>query len=448
MTFALYLLLLVLVLVKPIEAFAPELAEYRLTMIMSLAVFGIALAGAVRTGEMAVRARHLVLLAGVTVAIVVSRVVQGWVGGASQALTEFLPSVLLFLTTAFVVTTMPRLKATCALVVLCMVVLAIAGIAAYHTGFMVDDLVVREGSGSGVLDYLDVRQGPVLVPADDTSGASLWRIRSWGFFSDPNDFSQAIAMSLPMLLGAWMRRRGVRNLVRIWLPCAVLLYAVYLTHSRGAMLGIGMMLAYGLLSRAGPVKASIALGAFAMAAVVTGATGGRSYSSGEESAGGRIAAWSEGLTMLGNHPVFGVGYGNFIEHHSYTAHNSFVLGFAELGLFGYFFWIALLVLAFRELGRAAASTAPHEDVHRWASLLRLSLLGFLTCAMFLSRTYVPTLYVLLALCYVPLHCVEKAALAEGAAPPAPARWIGPTLMAIPASILVIYVVVRIQNALG
>src|SRR5690606_13952047 len=132
---------------------------------------------------------------------------------------------------------------------------------------------------------------------------------------------------------------------RVWLPAAILLYALWLTRSRGGMLGLSVVLAYSMLQRTGPVRAGIAVAAFAMAVIATGATGGRGYSAGEASAGGRIDAWSEGLTMLGNHPVFGVGYGNFGEHHDYTAHNSFVLAFSELGLVGYLFWLALLVLA-------------------------------------------------------------------------------------------------------
>jgi hypothetical protein len=42
-------------------------------------------------------------------------------------------------------------------------------------------------------------------------------------------------------------------------------------------------------------------------------------------------------------PVFGVSYNSFTDHHERTTHNSFVLCFAELGLLGYFTWLALVV---------------------------------------------------------------------------------------------------------
>jgi O-antigen ligase len=460
MTFALYLIMLVLVLIKPVEAFAPELGEYRIAMVVSLLVFGLALGQALRTGEMAIRGRHMLLLAGLTVSVAMSQVAQGWVGGASEALGDFMPSVLLFLSTVMVVTSMSRLKATCGLIVLCMLALSIAGIAAYHYGFMVESLVIREGSVTDMRDFLAVVQGGV-VPADDASGASLWRVRSWGFLSDPNDLAQAIVMALAMLFGAMVDRRTLRNLVCIWLPAAILLYAVWLTRSRGGMLALGVMLAYTMLKRTGPIRAGIAVAGFAMAAIVTGSTGGRGYSASEASAGGRIDAWSEGLTMLSNHPVFGVGYGNFNEHHDYTAHNSFVLAFAELGLVGYLFWLALLVLAFRELACARRISLPGSDEARWARVMQLALVGFLVCALFLSRSFVPTLYLLLGLCYACWHLAVKAqaqalpqededgAMEEGGghggAVEAPVRWLGATLAALPVSILVLYAVVRVQN---
>ena len=82
MMFPLYLVMLVLVLVKPVEAFAPGLAGLRIAMVLSLLVFGLALGAAMRTGEMAIRGRHVLVLAGLTASVVMSQVAQGWMGGA------------------------------------------------------------------------------------------------------------------------------------------------------------------------------------------------------------------------------------------------------------------------------------------------------------------------------------------------------------------------------
>ncbi len=445
MTFATYLLLIAVTFLHPIEAFAPELQEYRLAMVLSLVVLAFAVVETLRTGEMAARGRHLVLLGSFMGAIALSQVMTGWSGGAISALITFSASALPFIVTVLIVTNMRRLRITCGVFVLCMVILSVAGIGAYHTGFMQQSLVVAD-HGVGKDDNLDNVPADV-IPADDDSGARLWRIHSMGFLSDPNDFSQALIMALPMLMAAWLRRRPFRNLVRIWVPCALLIYACYLTHSRGAILGLGVVVLFGLMRKLGRVRAGLLLGMFALVAVVVGFTGGRGFSSGEESAGGRIAAWSEGLEMLRSNPLFGVGFGNFTENFYYTAHNSFVLCFAELGLVGYFFWIGMLVLVLKQLVEAARRAPEDSEERRWAILLRLSLLGFLTCALFLSRTYQPTLYVLLALCISSWHCAEKTWIDIPEQEPSPAvNWPAATIRMVIFSIIVVYFIVRFQNA--
>ncbi|HET9032654.1 MAG TPA: O-antigen ligase family protein [Dokdonella sp.] len=442
MIFASYLFLLAITVLHPIEAFAPGLAEYRIVLVLSLVVLAMSVFGAVRNRTMAARPRHLILLGALMVAIMISRVATGWAGGAVPALIEFSAPALLFVVTILVVTTTERLRKTCAVLVLCMIMLSIAGIAAYHKGFMRDELVVAEHGQ--VKDELTVTPSDV-IPADDDSGTTLWRIHSWGFLSDPNDFSQAIVMVLPMLMGAWLRRRSLRNLVRIWVPCALLIYASYLTHSRGAILGLSVVILFGLMRKLGRFRAGLLLALFGFAAAVVGFTGGRSFSSEGASAGGRIAAWSEGLTMLGSHPFVGVGFGNFTEHFYYTAHNSFVLCFAELGLLGYFFWVGMIVLVFKEMSQAAQLAPEDSPERRWAILLRLSLLGFLTCALFLSRTYQPTLYILLGLCIASWHCAEKTWSDETETPMPAVPWIASTIGTMIASIIIIYMIVRFQN---
>jgi len=131
-----------------------------------------------------------------------------------------------------------------------------------------------------------------------------------------------------------------------------------------------------------------------------GVTGGREISADEESAEGRLDAWHAGIEMLRSHPLTGVGYGGFAEHHVRAAHNSYVHCFSELGLLGYFCWIGLLVITHTRLaalGRLEETDEDSKFIVTWATSLRFSLYGFLAGAFFLSRTYTPTLYILIAL---------------------------------------------------
>ncbi|MGB8377477.1 MAG: O-antigen ligase family protein [Rhodanobacteraceae bacterium] len=443
MIFAAYLFLIALSFLHPIEAFAPGLAVYRPVLVLSLLVLAFAAISAIGSGRMAARPRHLILLGCFAAIIAFSRIANGWTGGAIDALIDFGATAVLFLVTIFAVTSIRRLKVTCALIALCMTMLAVAGIAAFHTGFMKDSLLVHETVDAE--DDLAVT-APDVIPSEDTSGLTLWRVRSWGFLSDPNDFAQAMIVALPLLAGIWTRRRRLRNMLCVWLPGGFLLYAIYLTHSRGALLGLAAVLLFSLLRRAGVMRTGMLVAALGIAAVFVGFTGGRSYSSGGESAGGRIEAWSEGMDMMRSNPLFGVGYGNFTDNFPLTAHNSFVLCFSELGLTGYFVWLSMLVLAFKETKVSATMAQAESDEARWARLLRLSLIGFLVCAWFLSRTYQPVLFILLALCTASWHCAQPVVEPESARELVPLHWPATTVKLMLASIVVIYFIVRFQNA--
>lgn len=51
----------------------------------------------------------------------------------------------------------------------------------------------------------------------------------------------------------------------------------------------------------------------------------------DNSSMGRIEAWVAGMSMLQQHPLVGVGKGQFLEHYSRDSHNSFVRAGAESG---------------------------------------------------------------------------------------------------------------------
>lgn len=144
--------------------------------------------------------------------------------------------------------------------------------------------------------------------------------------------------------------------------------------------------------------------------------------------------------MLMSHPILGVGKGMFTDHHWLTAHNSFVLVLAELGLVGYFVWLSVIAVTLvmlwnlvwaevpaeyvsdaaseRTLAKkkhakvnrvtefATASTTPPiaaGDRNEWlnwqraARALLYGMVAALVCSFFLSRSYVIILYVHIAL---------------------------------------------------
>jgi hypothetical protein len=118
--------------------------------------------------------------------------------------------------------------------------------------------------------------------------------------------------------------------------------------------------------------------------------------------------------MFMHQPLLGVGKGNFVEHNPLTAHNSFVLVFAEMGLIGYFLWLSFVGLSVYMMYCVQKLPAPSEDAaaiwpeyQRVARMLLYALMGFLGAAFFLSRSYSLELVVLCALSVAHYQTVRR-----------------------------------------
>ncbi|MGB9605849.1 MAG: O-antigen ligase family protein, partial [Bryobacteraceae bacterium] len=190
------------------------------------------------------------------------------------------------------------------------------------------------------------------------------------------------------------------NTVLVVVPALWILYGLGLTRSRGGALGLVVLVALAVRDRLGRLGSWIVSGMVLAGMLAANFGGARALSLRAASISGRVEAWSAGLQMLKQSPLFGVGYRAFTDYHEMTAHNSFVLCFAETGMLGYFFWLGLLVATARDLavlaGLSAADPA-QAAVRHWARTVRLAYYTFLTTAWFLSRTYIPTLYLLIAM---------------------------------------------------
>jgi O-antigen ligase len=251
-------------------------------------------------------------------------------------------------------------------------------------------------------------------------------------------------VALGLIGGASRDGSRLRNLL-LGVAAGALVYGVYLTRSRGGAVALVVVLwrlAARRVGRGAALALLMALGAGTMALDF----GGRSLSIQlDESVSGRVVAWTEGLEMLKAQPILGVGYGQFLDHHELTAHNSLVLCFAETGLLGCFLWVGLLVVTGLEL-RALRQLPSHETFDRmtrqWAGALQLSLLGFITASFFLSRTFVPTLYLVIGLSAA-LSAIARAA---GRSIPLPALpTLGSLVFACEAgSIAVVYAIVKLH----
>jgi putative inorganic carbon (hco3(-)) transporter len=397
--FFLFGLVLFLTYLRPVEVFIPALAEARIGMIVALIAFFVgALSRAGAKGKV-LEKQHYVLLLIFIVAIFASQATRGWLSGAISAVSTFAFSAVIFILACMNISSFKRLRSTMGILVICSVTLAGLSIVSYHTGLMSELLLLRQGTS--LAEAAGTSALAITSPNEDVNKVWLWRIKSFGFLSDPNDFAQFLLLGALFIFSLQKPNQKVR-LLFVTLPiCALLIYAVLLTQSRGAITGLGAIIFVMSYFRFGLGKTLLAmLPVIALILSRSIVNGGREFSASEESAGGRIAAWSEGLVMLMNRPIFGVGFDSFTDHHTYTAHNTFVLCFSELGLVGYFAWLGLLVfvlLGIRDGLLRLPVNAGFSESKQYLRMITIAMAGFLACAFFLSRTYSPTLYVLLAM---------------------------------------------------
>lgn len=325
---------------------------------------------------------HVVLLPLLMLSMFISAITNGWAGEAVAVFNTFVPTILCFFMIAGTADSLRKLNLLAWVIGLSVGIIGVHGVLEAQTGIGWSGSEVVEGS----------------------------RITYVGLLNDPNDLAMALLMALPLqayLLGT-TRRWWLRALLLACMVAAV--WSLYLTNSRGGVLGLASLLLVFSLRRYG-VNRTLLASPILIAALIAGSPARiDNMSAEEESAAGRVDAWFAGFDMFKERPLFGVGMGNFGDHNHLTAHNSYVLAMAELGSVGYLLWLSLLVISALMIWRIITfawpedQTLPPDELEDWrahqrfATALLYTLIAYCVTAFFLSRSYVPILYMTYGLC--------------------------------------------------
>ena len=402
MSFFFLLLYIIVSYVHPGEIL-PSLTPYRVTF--WIGIIGLLISPVLifkRRGR-PLRSVQFSLMLAFFIALISSwAIADRWWGAIPAAIQEFAPSYTMFVLTVCCVDSIRKLKVVTGLLIVLSVIAMLQGAAAYHFDinsrlFIYDPATHAEDTIQAEGDEGDQPR----EPAEPAEGESLEakRIRGLGLFHDPNDLALTFVIAIS-LIGVARPGSKFQKIVFIIIPAVALCYGVYLTHSRGGTVGALAVLLLIFAARYGRWRAFLIVAVVASIALAIDIGGGRGFTSADESMAGRIEAWAEGLQMLKSQPLTGIGYRQFTDHNELTAHNSFVLCFAETGLVGYFVWLSLLIMTFvqiRALKSSAGNEPPMAEFRHLASVFQLALFGFVVPAFFLSRTYVPLLYLLIGL---------------------------------------------------
>jgi len=298
-----------------------------------------------------------------------------WPRFAFERTSEFAKVVLIYILIENTVTTEKRVRTVFLTMVCCGLIPAIGTIHHYANGVFI------EGS------------------------RAAWR----GLFGNPNEAAYGLLILLPLTLTV-AKKSGFAMRLFLGGVAAVSLLAIFLTFSRGGLLGL-----FAVIGLIGWHQKSLAIRAFMVVGIVGALFVGGLYwnrSAGykdiskDTTFNQRIATIKAGVRMFEANPILGVGPGNSIvayplyvpeESHcgcqlQLVVHNSFIQVLGELGFPGFALFMALLGTSLWD-----ARKLRKGPLAPYGAALEIALWGFVVCSLSGGFAYSWFPYIFIAL---------------------------------------------------
>ena len=364
------------------------------------------------------------LMVGLFAATLMSHISHGYAQATVDTFQDFGKIALVFFLVSSMVSDLRRAKGLIFIMIIGCLFLAWDGIRQWNTGVGI----------TGAVPIIE--EGQV-------------RVRATGIFEDPNDLALMLVTMLPFLMtDIW--RRGHNILVRALAvaACVPMVFCVFYTNSRGGWLALGTMLMVYVAIHIRRRRLGVVVAALVFLAVFSVGPSRMGLGTSDESSHERLMAWGEANQMLKANPFFGVGYGLFRDYteENLVAHNSFAHCWGELGMFGYFFWLALVIASFKDAWALSKVTGEEPDIGGYEQLGKTafaSFAGFTAAAMFLSRTYSLPLYLMFGLVAALRTGYESAhGPLPGAFQKRDLRWVAVTAVV---SVPVLWIIIRVSG---
>ena len=366
MAFFFFILYLIVLYIRPAE-WIPVFRGWRLASVTLIGTAFFLLFQVIASKKRPVNVPHHWMLLGLVGAIVCSHAVHTYFGGLVSSLTAFAPIVVMYFLVVNAAASEQRFRLALWVIVALTAVLAWQGIYQHATGH---GWAGQHMSLGGRITWISI-------------------------FNDPNDLALAFVIMVPVLLAYLVTPSFPGLKVVSFSLLGLLLYGIFLTNSRGGVLGLMVAVTFFFVKRSRwVVPGGIIGGLLAFLIFAFGPSRLGAFSTTDESAHGRLDSWYYGFQLFKSNPIFGVGQNMFTDQHHLTAHNSFVLAAAELGLLGLFFWVGLLYTSFKGLSLVQKHC---PRLAGYAYGLQAALVGFAATAFFLSRMYMELPYLICAL---------------------------------------------------
>ena len=245
-----------------------------------------------------------------------------------------------------------------------------------------------------------------------------------GWFQNPGELGVQMAMFTPLaflvVYALWPRLGRWGRVLFALLPISALITTVG-SNSRGAIIAVAVAMSWALMAVGVRFRNIVAVGVLALIGffLIGEETRERFQTMGDDTTSQRRLTFiSDGLEMIGDHPITGIGYFNWMPYYMahfppvddvrylgthQLPHNILIQVTAELGLPGLFVFAMLVVLAL-QTGRRTRRMLSDKDI-----LLRhvshgvdAGLVAFLLAGQFVTVLYYPYFWISLAL-IIALH---------------------------------------------
>jgi putative inorganic carbon (HCO3(-)) transporter len=241
-----------------------------------------------------------------------------------------------------------------------------------------------------------------------------------GNYSDPNDLALAIIISLPLCSALLFVSRN-RLWKTLWsISIFVMLCAVFMTGSRGGFLALLITTAvflweFAIRGRRRYLLVFAAIAGLILFQFVGGLLFARLQGivNPDESVQQRQQLFWRSIEVTKEHPLFGVGQGNFQEVSGvwHVAHNSFTEMSADGGVPAFVLYVLILWSGFKNLRATKRLARGHTESVVMARALLASLAGYVVGSSFLSDAFQFFPYILVAYTSV-LFSIEKKSAAK------------------------------------
>ena len=273
------------------------------------------------------------------------------------------------------------------------------------------------------------------------------------FFADANGIGPALCMVLPLLLylSRDEQRPWLKRIFQVAFACSIL--SVIFTFSRGAYLGLGLVLF--IIVWRSPWRMRFAVAVLVLGVIAAPLAPQRlwerlgsikqqeSEETRDMSTVGRLqsfqTAWNiavhrpftgEGFRAMWNEDIWAIYFGPSY-YKAFDAHSVYFEVLGEHGLLGFALYIGALVSTLISLGRLRKRWRDHPEygyISRYADMTQLSLYPFMLSGAFIPFAYFDLYYLLLAgasMLYVLSQQAERAEAAKADAQRAEAARLGP-----------------------